>query len=223
MKKLLLLIMLCLGITACASHVWEYEPEAKQKRPPVKQAVLTILPLTDERPSSKFIEWSAPLALIPFVPYSKTRVVNYPDKSFVGFAGNPAEKLAESAADELAVHRLFSTVIYNNPISKSDYILSGTLKRFRVKSYWSFYGASLVGVGLWYLGAPAEKIYNDVIIEYKLSDVTGKVYFQKEYIAQSSRLLGFYYNQNKLQFEKPAKQINLQLVNDLLPIIKKLK
>lgn len=223
MKKWVCLIVLCLKLTACANHVWEYEPEAIHKYPPIKKAVLTVQTLTDERSTSHFMEWSAPLALLPFVPYSKTRVVNHPDKSFVGFAGNPAEKLAEAVADELGAHSLFSNVIYNNPISKSNYVLSGTLKKFRIKSYWSFYGASLVGIALWYLGAPAEKIYNDVCIEFTLSDNNGKVYFQKEYTASSSRLLGFYYNQNKLQFEEPVKQINLQLVNDLLPIIKKLQ
>lgn len=222
MKKIFILTMLFF-LNACASHVWEYEPEAKQKYPPIKQAVLMVQPLTDERPTSHFMEWSAPLALLPFVPYSKTRVVNHPDKSFVGFAGNPAEKLAEAVADELTAHSLFSTVIYNNPSQKSDYILSGKLKKFRVKSYWSFYGASLAGIALWYLGAPAEKIYNDVCIEFTLSDKNNKVYFQKEYTASSSRLLGFYYNQNKLQFEEAVKQINLQLVNDLLPIIKKIQ
>lgn len=223
MKKLVCLIVLCLKLTACANHVWEYEPETIHKHPPIKKAVLTVQTLIDERPTSRPMEWSAPLALLPFVPYSKARIINYPENSFIGFAGNPTEKIAQSVADELDAHRLFSTIEYNHPIQKSDYILSGKLKKFRTKSYWSFYGISFLGIGLWYLGAPAEKIYNDVIIEFKLTDTMGKCYFQKEYTEKSSRLLGFYYNQNIQQFEEPVKRINLRLVNDLLPIIKKLK
>lgn len=223
MKHLLFITIAYFGLTACTSHMWEYEPNKTQQQAPIKQSALLVLPLTDERTTSKFMEWSAPLALIPFVPYSKVSIENHPEKSFVHFNGKPTEEVAKSVTDELVAHNLFSKIIYNEPHQKYDYILTGKLKRFRIKSYWSFYGFSLFGVGLWYLGAPAEKIHNDVIIEFTLSDTNGKSYFQKEYIGKTSHLLGFYYNQNKIKFEKAVKQINLNLINDLFPIIKKLK
>lgn len=221
-KQFFTLIIL-LYLTACAKHTWEYEPSTPTRLSPLFSKNLTILPITDKRPSSAFLEWSAPLALIPFIPYSKVRVIEYPEKGFIKFEGNPTEKLTQALMWELSNQNLFKKVIYNTQSKQSDYILSGKLKRFRIKSYWSFYGLSLAGIGLWYLGAPAEKIHNDVIIEFKLTDTSGTCYFQKEYTAKSSRLLGFYYNQNIIQFEEPVKHIYLQLVNDLTDTIKKSK
>ena len=223
MKKLVYLIALCLMLTACMGHVWEYEAERQSKRSPLIQSHLNIAPFIDERTSSNVMEWSAPLALVPLVPYSKARVINLPDKSLIGFEGNATDKLRLALSDEIIAHNLFKTVSENDIPSKKGYILSATLKKFRVKNYWSFYGISFLGIGLWYLGAPAEKVYNDVIIEFKLTDTLGTSYFQKEYVAQSNRLLGFYYNQNIFQFEENVKSIYLQLINDLEHVIKKLK
>lgn len=221
-KQFFTLIAL-LYLTACVGHVWEYEPQTPSHHPPLIQSHLNIPPFIDERTDSALIEWSSALALFPFVPYSKARVINLPDQSFMGFEGSATNKLRQALSDEIIAHNLFKTVSESDTTPKNGYILSGTLKKFRVKSYWSFYGLSIMGIGLWYLGAPAEKIYNDVIIEFTLSDKNGKVYFQKEYIARTSRLLGFYYNQNIFQFEESVKSVYLQLMNDLHGVITKLQ
>ena len=221
-KQFFTLIVL-LYLTACSGHVWEYEPQTPSQHPPLIQSHLNIAPFIDERTDSALIEWSSALALVPFVPYSKARVINLPDQSFMGFEGKATDKLRQALSDEIIAHNLFKTVSESDATTKNSYILSSKLKKFRVKSYWSFYGLSIVGIGLWYLGAPAEKIYNDVIIEFKLTDTFGTCYFQKEYTAQSNRFLGFYYNQNIFQFEEAVKSIYLQLVNDLKIVINKLK
>ena len=143
------------------------------------------------------------------------RVIDTPDNATNLLEMDIEPELTQSLVEELQNANVFKKVITTDNSPQNSFMLTGNIKKFRLKKYWSFYGFAPLGVALWYLGLPAEKIYKDVIIEFTLTNNHNNIVFHKEYSAQDTYLMGLYYTGDDSEFEPLVKEIYLNLIKDL--------
>lgn len=224
MKKIAVLV-LCLLLTACGSvQTWRYTSEPKSYEKPKIEKIIVVPPFRDIRQNENTQKYMA-LAWIPLVPYSQLVEANTPEGLPLALAnfGTASETLAKTTAEELNNASIFKNVYFSFNTEESPLILEGTLKDFKLERYWTFYGLSLPGDLLWFLGFPAGKAYNTITIQYRLIDKKGREFFNKEYTQKEDWLQGFYYGNENYRLEKLMKKINMELVEDLSKLDKKLK
>lgn len=225
MKKILICLSM-LFLTGCVQvHSWKYTTEQRSYEEPKSNLTIVVPPMRDTRKNTNGTKASSMLALIPLVPYSKASVFNAPE-------GNPfilnnlkvSEDLAKTTAEELQAASIFKNVHFSFDTKPSDLILEATINKFRIKRYWTFYGLSLPGDLLWYLGLPAGTRHNDIAIKYELKDQKGNIYFSKYYSAHKKAYQGLYYNLDIAgDFEPLMKEINMELIKDLSKVAKDIK
>lgn len=215
MKKLLICFLFLLCLTGCSTKPWEYTPEDKTQASILFNNTLNVKPLQDIRKKGSDFQASALLAWIPIVPYSKVRVIDTPDNATNLLEMDIEPELTQSLVEELQNANVFKKVITTDNSPQNSFMLTGNIKKFRLKKYWSFYGFAPLGVALWYLGLPAEKIYKDVIIDFTLTNNHNNIVFHKEYSAQDTYLMGLYYTGDDSEFEPLVKEIYLNLIKDL--------
>lgn len=215
-----------LFLTGCVQvHSWKYTAEQRSYEEPKSNLTVIVPPMRDTRKNTNGAKASALLALVPLVPYSKQAVFNTPEgHPFILNNLKIAEDLAKTTSEELQSASIFKNAHFGFDTKQCDLILESTISKFRIKRYWTFYGLSLPGDLLWYLGLPAGTRHNDIAIKYELKDQKGNIYFSKYYSVHKKAYQGLYYNLDIAgDFEPLMKEINMELIKDLSKVAKDIK
>ena len=218
MKKILAIFLVLNLCTGCAVQGWKYTSEPKNYKKPETHYTLIVPPLRDARDSENNIAgyW---ISMIPLVPYG-TSTINIPD---LRMNSKPVEDFSKAIAEEIDNASIFKNSSFAYSKTGADLYLIGTLKSSQHIINSTFYGLSLPGDLLWYLGLPAGKYHFNIEIEYTLIDGDDNVYFTKTYTADMSNFVGLYYGLDKYSFEETLKKIAKKLIVDLNEVAPSLK
>jgi hypothetical protein len=139
--------------------------------------------------------------VIPFVPYCSLSY-DRPDAAnrflFVSaYAFHPVDDFSRAVADEIKKNRFFKKVIFPLQVQEqgADLVLTGKIMETRYYGENASYGFSLWAPLLWYIGLPAGKVHNTVILSMEIQRSSdGAVVWSHVVRGEWSEIVGLYYH-----------------------------
>jgi hypothetical protein len=225
---LTLLVVLHLGITACAaSRTWQYPPDPpgsllELKASKALSARVAVLPLRDLRGGK--VERRGWLAAIPFVPFGVSAFDRPEAVESPAGAGatlikmDPARDFSGAIAEELKSAGVFSSVAFveKTAPAETDLTVSGTLRATGWKRATTTYLLGPVGPILWILGAPIGNATSTVAMDLQLtpSNDPSRILWQFSMQFEDRRLIGIYYG-----MEESVENYSVALQEALRPAV----
>ncbi|MCX8035687.1 MAG: hypothetical protein N3D11_01275 [Candidatus Sumerlaeia bacterium] len=219
------LVVLAVFISGCARQkMWVYAPKAAAVAgAPLLNKSVAVPPFTDERPNVNKNYMA--LYLIPLMPFGWQDLGAPEGVQIHATSGlwmfKPAEDLAKATAAELEKTKIFREVFFTNRPSEGDLVLEGRLLSTHYKGYMITYGLSVYGPLLWFVGAPAARVRNDLQIALVLKDnKTGEVVLESRYEASSVQWSWLYYMSEDFNYDTLFANIAKSMVADVEKILR---
>jgi len=216
----LLLAVGAMAVGCAAQKSWLYRPQASAVAPsPVLNKTVAVPPFEDARP--RFNRNMVMMYLIPLMPFGWQNF-EQPEGALAHlntgrWAFNPREDYAKAVASELASAQLFREAFFSpGGPGDADLVLQGKILATKYKGYMFTYGCSVEGPLLWFVGAPADWIKNEITVEMILKDSkSNQVLFQKPYTRMWSAVCWLYYLRSDFNYVKLFTDIMKEAVPDL--------
>ncbi|MFA5205613.1 MAG: hypothetical protein WC708_14550 [Lentisphaeria bacterium] len=188
------------GTTAKFVYPANYSTLVQVAASPVTEKKVAVPPFDDQRGDDNQFG-TLLLYLIPLMPFGW---VDYerPDaaRGFLTvqtFDFTPSEDLPKAAAYSLRRSGLFADAFFTfgGEKDKADFILEGQILSSRYTGSMWTYGLSLLGPNLWFVGFPAGRSHNYLVIALQFKDAkTRKIIWEKSYDLEYSVTQGLYYS-----------------------------
>lgn len=218
------MLVASLLLSGCATWRWNYTPEPPTNRSPILQNTVTVVPLTDNRPSVMYD--NAWLWLVPLVLWNSAHADKVEEslpeqqKQF-----NPLEDIPKALASELQNKGLFKGVVYNPKDQDGELVLKGRLASTTYDETRISYGLSLYCYLLYLLGLPIATTGNELNFTLQIEEPQSRaVLWESEPYKSSTRgLRGAYYgSRSGLWYDEMLKELMPKILADLEQGMKKL-
>ena len=206
MKKLtffILIIFFSFTLISCAkSAAFTYSPGEKTAVPlnnaPLPLTV-AVIPFQDTRGQNNTNNQF--LCLIPFVLYCSLSY-DRPDAAtrflfLSAYRFHPTEDFARAVTDEINQNRFFNTVVFSRQEQEpgADLVVTGKIMETRYYGENASYGFSLWAPFLWYVGLPAGKVYNTLLLSLEMRRTSDDAVVWSHVVRREwSEIVGQYYH-----------------------------
>ncbi len=187
MPKIIAFIALCFFLTGCGTTAKFIYPAKmssliQYEKVPSNNKKVAIVPFDDYRGDrNNVMFWMSGIPLVPFGWGTYER----PDAArqyitIESYDVTPSEDLAKAAAVSFRHSNLFKDAYFTFGGEKdaADFVLSGKLKTMKYHGKRFSYCLPSIGVIFWILGAPAGMSENHLVVDFTLTDKSGKVLWQ---------------------------------------------
>ncbi len=224
-RDLVGLVLMAAIASGCASQkMWVYAPKAKPVAGgPLLDKSVAVPAFTDERPNVN--KNYVALYLIPLMPFG-WQDLGAPEGVQLHVTSGlwifkPSEDFAKATAAELANTKIFREVFFTNRPSEGDLVLEGRILSTRYKGKLLTYCLSAYGPLLWFVGAPAGHIRNDLQIALALKDnKTGETILETNYEVSLVRWAWLYYMPEDFNYDTLFAEIAKSMVADVEKILR---
>jgi hypothetical protein len=216
LPRWLLLSILALLCTGCATWRWNYSPEPAAARAPILSNTVEVLPFADDRPSESFDH--AWLWLIPLVLWNSAHAdkveesLPEKEKQF-----NPVEDIPKAVAGELQNRGFFKSVRFTPKDGEGDLVLRGRLASTTYDETRFSYGLSLYCYLLYLVGLPIATTKNELTFTLQIEEPLSRtVLWENTYKSDERGLRGAYYgSRSGLWYDDILKELMPKILADL--------
>ena len=218
-KKFIAVLLASACCLACANQrVWTYNAGQKITRQPLINKSVAVPDFSDSRinDNSNHIAFG----LIPLIPFGwlnlQTPEGGQQHISSGLWLFRPPEDFAKATASELENSGLFKEVFYTSRKSDADLTLQGAIKSTQYTGKIFFYGLSIPGDLLWFIGFPQG--YSDNALEIHLTLVdnhTGATLWENSYSGYIDQFAFLYYVPADFRYDDLMKKALGSAVSDM--------
>lgn len=238
----LICVLLCCVVIAGCYHprggVWAYRASSyPMPREGTINQTMVVLPFQDSRPygnTRELFDLRWPIPMIPLIPngtadYARPEAPDVPklERYFYEIMTNqalptsqwqfnPAQDFAQATTEELTASGLFKKVVLAVHPAEEDVILRVELKSTRYRAKVLRYGLGIIGMVLFFHGAPMASVENELDVEFVLEErVTGKLLWRKSYHTTKDGTFFFYWSPPDFYYDVLFKTILQDVVKNL--------
>lgn len=197
--SLVIFIFTGCGTTAKFAYPADARDLVRLSEQPVYDKAIAVVPFEEWRGNTNQLG-TAFLYLIPFMPFG---FITYerPDTAQMlltvsQFEFDPGEDLARAAAYSLRRSGLFNNAFftYGGERDNAQLLLEADILSTLYKGHTYSYGLSVFGPMLWFIGLPAGRSQNKLVLELRLIDLESRErIWNKRYHKDWKRVQGLYY------------------------------
>jgi hypothetical protein len=191
-----LLSVLAFGLVGCQQErAWVYQAGPRAGCTPAMNVSLVVPPFSDARENvnkNRII-----MGYIPLVPYG-WQDFSVPESPAMHMTSgrwtfNPKEDFAKAVAAELENAVVFREAFFSYKRSDGDLVLDGTIDSTQYNGKLYTYCISAFGPYLWFIGAPAGSMSNELALDLRITDQRNqRVVWSGSYKRQRSAVTWIY-------------------------------